>query len=54
MADFLNACILCFGVSAVIGAIIGHEDVLSLAILAVAAVVFRVARGKVWKRTRYK
>ena len=42
MTDFLNACIFCFGVSAVIGAIIGHEDALALAILAIAAVVFRV------------
>jgi len=41
MTDFLNACIFCFGVSAMIGAIIGHEDVLSLAILAIAAIVFR-------------
>ena len=46
MTDFLNACIFCFGVSAMIGAIIDHEDALALAILAVAAVVFRVARGK--------
>jgi len=46
MTDFLNACIFCFGVSAVIGAIIGHEDAQSLAILAIAAIVFRVARGK--------
>ena len=53
MADLLNACIFCFGVSAVVGLIIGHEDALALAILAIAAVVFRVARGKVWKRTKY-
>ena len=50
MTDFLNACIFCFGVSAVIGAIIGHEDAQSLAILAIAAIVFRVARGKVGRK----
>ena len=43
MTDFLNACIFCFGVSAVIGAIVGHEDALALAVLAIAAVVMRLA-----------
>ena len=50
MAGFLNACIFCFGVSAVITVIVGHEDALALAILAIAAVVFRVARGKVGRK----
>jgi len=40
--DFLNAAIFCFGMPAVIGAIIGHEDALSLAIGALAAVVLRI------------
>ena len=53
MANFLNACIFCFGMSAVVAVIVGHEDAPVLAILAVAAVVMRVARGKVWKRTKY-
>ena len=52
MADLLNACIFCFGVSAVVGLIIGHGDALVLAILALAAVVFRVARGRVCKHNK--
>jgi len=45
MIDLLNACIFCFGVPAVIGLIIGHEDGLVLAILALAAVMLRVVIG---------
>jgi len=53
MADFLNACIFCFGVAVIVAAIVGHEDALALAILAIFAVVLRLA---VWaiRRARGK
>ena len=46
MADFLNGCVVALPLAAIIAIMADHEDAPALAILAIAAVVFRVARGE--------
>ena len=41
MIEFLNACIVCFGLAGVAGLIVGHQDGPALIIAALLAVVLR-------------